>query len=136
MTLKVIPSGLFAENQSVTLQCELNPNPPTPIVVSFIIRLSSSNQSSLCALELSNGVCKETPNPCRITYNASCPNDTLYKIHVAVSRSWNGASVFCKTRYNWGDSVVFSVKGTYILIKQIVTTDLYSIITIQKTILL
>ena len=48
MKLTVIPSGDVAENQSVTLQCELNPNPPTPIVVSFIIRLSTSNQSSLC----------------------------------------------------------------------------------------
>ncbi|XP_078319154.1 uncharacterized protein LOC144620908 [Crassostrea virginica] len=110
MTLTVIPSGLFAENQSVTLQCELNPKPPTPIVVSFIIRLSTSNQSSLCALEPSNGICKETPNPCRITYHASCPNDTLYIIHVAISRNWNGASVFCQSRKNWGNSVVISVK--------------------------
>ena len=43
MTLTVNPSDNVAENQSVALQCESNPNPPTPIVVSFIIRLPPIN---------------------------------------------------------------------------------------------
>lgn len=101
--LVYIPSK---ENQNVTLQCELDPDPIPPIIVSFIV-----DSSALCQLEPSNGVCKTSTNLCRSLYNASCPSDTRYSIQVNVSRAWSGSSVVCQTIYNQSNRVVFSVKG-------------------------
>lgn len=112
ITLTVIPSNVVAVNQSVTLQCELDPNPLFPIVVSFRIE---SPSSTLCQLEPSNGVCKKTTDPCGTLYNASCPSDTRYSIQVTVSKKWNNVAVACQTVYNRSNIVVFSVKGIVLI---------------------
>ena len=106
ITLTVIPSYDVEENQNVTLQCELDPGPIPPIVVSFSI-----NSSILCQLEPSNGVCKNTTAHCKTTYTASCPSDTRYSIQVNVTRAWSGSSVVCQTLYEQSNIVVISVKG-------------------------
>nr|XP_022287393.1 hemicentin-1-like isoform X3 [Crassostrea virginica] len=105
ITLTVIPSNDVAENQTVTLQCELDPNPIPPFIVSFFVK-----SSTLCQLEPSNGVCRNTTDPCRIIYNAFCPSETRYSIQVNVTRAWSGASVVCQTIYEQSNKVVFSVK--------------------------
>nr|XP_022286587.1 hemicentin-1-like isoform X2 [Crassostrea virginica] len=105
ITLTVIPSNDVAENQTVTLQCELDPNPIPPIIVSFSVK-----SSTLCQLEPSNGVCRNTTDSCRIIYNAFCPSETRYSIQVNVTRAWSGASVVCRTVYEQSNKVVFSVK--------------------------
>lgn len=112
ITLRVIPSNVVSVNQSVTLQCELDPNPLFPIVVSFRI---DSPSTILCHLEPSNGVCKKTTDPCGTLYNASCPSDTRYRIQVTVSKNWNDVPVVCQTLYNRSNKVVFSVKGIVLI---------------------
>nr|XP_022289450.1 hemicentin-1-like isoform X2 [Crassostrea virginica] len=111
MTLTVIPSNDVAVNQNVTLQCELDSNPPSPIVVSF--RVTSSN-TTLCQLQPITGVCKNTIPLflCSFLYkfNASCPSTTRYNIQVTVPSSWNNVSVICHTRYRQSNRVLFFVR--------------------------
>ena len=108
LNLTITPSRNVDVNQSVTLHCELDPNPPPPVVVIFSLQ---SPSTTLCAMEPWNGVCKKTPDPCRNLYNASCPSDTRYSIQLRVPMDWNGASVVCETFLERSNSVVFSVKG-------------------------
>nr|XP_022289615.1 B-cell receptor CD22-like isoform X2 [Crassostrea virginica] len=111
MTLTVIPSNDVTVNQNVTLQCELDSNPPSPIVVSF--RVTSSN-TTLCQLQPITGVCKNTIPLflCSFLYkfNASCPSTTRYNIQVTVPSSWNNVSVICHTRYRQSNRVLFFVR--------------------------
>ena len=86
----------------------LDPNPTPPVYVSFDIQ---SPHSTVCSLEPSFGVCKNTPKSCIDVYNASCPSDTLYGIQVTVPQDWNKKSVVCRTVYNQSNTVVFYVMG-------------------------
>ena len=108
ITLTVIPSNRVTVNQTVTLQCMLDPNPTPPVYVFFEIQ---SPHSTVCSLEPSFGVCKNTPNPCIDMYSASCPSDTQYSIQVTVPWDWNEKSVACRTVYNQSNTVIFSVMG-------------------------
>ena len=101
----------MAVNQTVTLQCELEPNPTFPIIVVFEKRNSSSEPEFLCTLEPQNGVCKNSIDECRIRNNASCPSNTLYIIQLKVLQTWNGQSISCRTLYTKSEEVVISVKG-------------------------
>ena len=126
MTLTVIPSDNVAENQSVALQCESNPNPPTPIVVSFIIRLPPINP--VC-VRWSQAMEFGKKHQILVGSRITPPVHTLYKIQFAVSRNLNGMSVFCQTRYNLAKVSFFH---EWYINKQIVTTDRYSIIKTKK----
>ncbi|XP_078323846.1 neural cell adhesion molecule 1-like isoform X4 [Crassostrea virginica] len=111
IALTVLPSSNVAVNQTMTLRCELEPNPTLPIVVYFEKRNSiSSSPEILCSLEPQSGVCKNSADDCRIRYNASCPSDTLYIIQVKVLQTWNGQSISCRTVYTKSELVVISVK--------------------------
>ncbi|XP_078316005.1 cell adhesion molecule 2-like isoform X3 [Crassostrea virginica] len=106
LNLTITPSRNVEVNQSVTLHCELDPNPPPPVVVIFSLQ---SPFTTLCVVEPWNGECKNTPDPCRNLYNASCPSDTRYSIQVKVPMDWNGASVVCETFFERSNSIIFSV---------------------------
>lgn len=104
--MTVIPSNDVEVNQTVTLRCDLDPNPKPPIIVSFVI-----NSTVLCTLEPRNGTCFDTLTKCETPYNASCSNETLYSMQVTVPWNWSGVAVDCKTFYNRSNLVVFTVKG-------------------------
>lgn len=105
--MTVIPSNDIEVNQTVTLRCELDPNPKPPIIVSF----ENNFTEKLCFLEHSHGKCITTPDTCVTGYNASCHNETLYSLQVSVPWKWNGASIYCQTLFSKSELVVFSVKG-------------------------
>lgn len=105
ITLTVSPSNDVEVNQTVTLTCELDPNPTPPIIVFFV-----NNSTVLCTLEHRNGTCFDTLTKCETAYNASCSNETLYSIQVTVPWNWSGVAVDCKTFYNRSNLVVFTVK--------------------------
>ena len=113
VNLTVIPSSNVDVNQSVTLLCDISPEPP---FLFAIFRLQNP-ASTLCLLEPNNGGCKNTTDPCRIQYNASCPSDTKYSIQVYVPSNWNGVSVICQSLFDDSNSVTFFVKGTVIRFK-------------------
>nr|XP_022327036.1 B-cell receptor CD22-like isoform X1 [Crassostrea virginica] len=106
ITLTVTPSTV-AENQTVTLQCELDPDPIPPISAFFIVQ---SPSTVLCQLEPNAGACKNTNILCRTQYNGSCPTDRLYSIQVPVPREWNGRTFLCQDFYAKSNNVVISVK--------------------------
>ena len=108
--MTVSPSNDVAVNQSVTLHCQLGPNPFQPIVANFEYN-NNSHKNQLCTLEPDKGVCKNTSNTCRDRYNANCPSDTQFSIQLNVPREWNGNNVICRSAYNKSDPVVFYVKG-------------------------
>ena len=112
LNLTVTPSSDVAVNQTVTLLCELDPNPPQPIAVFFSLQ---SPIYTLCALEPNNGVCKNTTDSCRTIYNATCPSDTRYSLQMAVPQSWNNMAVLCQTLYEKSNNVIFSVKGIVLI---------------------
>uniref|UniRef100_K1Q702 Uncharacterized protein n=1 Tax=Magallana gigas TaxID=29159 RepID=K1Q702_MAGGI len=104
--LTVSPSNDVEVNQTVTLRCELDPNPKPPITVSFEINYLAK----LCLLEHSNGKCITTPDTCVTGNNASCHNETLYSLQVSVPWNWNGASIYCQSLFSKSELVVFDVK--------------------------
>lgn len=105
--LTVSPSNDVEVNQTVTLTCELDPYPSTPIIVSF----ENNFTEKLCFLEHSNGTCITTSDTCVTGYNASCHNEALYSLQVDVPWNWNGASIYCRTQFSKSELVVFAVKG-------------------------
>lgn len=105
--LTVIPSNDVEVNQTVTLRCDLDPNPTPPIIVSF----KNNFTEKLCFIEHSHGKCITTPDTCVTGYNASCHNETLYSLQVSVPWKWNGASFYCQTLFSKSELVAFSVKG-------------------------
>ena len=112
VNLTVIPSSYVDVNQSVTLLCNIGPEPPFLLFASFRLQ---NPASTLCSLEPNNGGCKNTTDPCRIQYNASCPSDTKYSIQVYVPSDWNGVSVICQSLLENSNSVTFFVKGTVMI---------------------
>lgn len=111
LRLTVKPSNNVAVNQSVTLQCNEDPNESTPLVVIFRIQTQGI---TLCVLEPTDGACRNTTNPCITRYNASCAGPTRYSIQVTVPKDWNGMSVDCQTLIARSNSIVFFVTGTEI----------------------
>lgn len=67
----------------------------------------------LCVLEPYNGTCKNTPGyqTCLTRDNASCINETVFSIHVNVSQSWNGTSIYCQFLYSTSNHINVLVKG-------------------------
>ena len=94
ITSTVIPSNRVTVNQTVTLQCILDPNPTPPVYVSFDIQ---SPHSTVCSMEPSFGVCTNTPNPCIDMYNASCPGigmKSLWPVELATIRATLSSSLW------------------------------------------
>lgn len=105
VTFSISPSSVVDVNQTVTLQCDLDPNPLYPIVVRF--KTTAHFDIGLCELEPNNGVCLK---PCRDNYTALCPNNTQYSIEVTVPRNWSGVALFCQTNYGRSNYVNIYVK--------------------------
>lgn len=115
-TLTVHPSNIVAADQVVTLQCALNSDRNFPAIVIFSI----SPGSTLCTLELKNGVCKSTGDICLNNYNASCSNETVFSIKVNVPLNWNGISIYCSSLISKSNPVNIIVMGKFnnIFLKQ------------------
>lgn len=106
ITLTVSPSNIIEVNEVVTLQCELDTNPLSPIIARF-----AANRNTLCVLEPKNGSCKNTTDPCLTQYKAFCPSETVFTIQVNVSMTWNGGSIYCDSIYSRSNTVNFTVIG-------------------------
>eukprot|EP00105_Crassostrea_gigas_P024740 XP_011445100.2 PREDICTED: uncharacterized protein LOC105340627 [Crassostrea gigas] len=107
ITLTVSPSNDVEVNQTVTLTCQLDPNPYPPVIVAF----ANNFTDILCSLEYSNGKCINTSDACLTGYNASFHNETLYSLQVPVSWNWNGLSLYCQNLTSKSNSVLLDVKG-------------------------
>ena len=110
--LTVFPSNDVVVNQRVTLLCELDSDTDPPFLAIFYIQ---PPYSRLCALEPRTGVCKNTTDPCRTLYNASCPSNTRYSIQVNVSQNWNNVSVVCQSLFDQSNRVIFFVRGILLI---------------------
>lgn len=95
----------------MTLTCELNPNPTSPVVVKFNYE-KDGNSEVLCTLEPQNGKCKDTTDICLNTYNASCPTNTTFSLRFPFPQAWNGVSIFCSSFYSLSENKInFTVTG-------------------------